>query len=84
MIIADFFSNLCTVTADMSELKKSIQPQTNRINGKHYYSFEFDIVILFGFTELKAQMAWMENVGRTFFLLVRSMSNAEKQGIERR
>ncbi|KAF8333720.1 hypothetical protein F5887DRAFT_993201 [Amanita rubescens] len=57
----DFFSDLCTVSADMSELKKSNQPQTNQINGEHYYELEFDIVILFGFTELKAQIAWLEN-----------------------
>jgi len=82
-MIVDFFSDLCAVNADISELKKSTQPRTSPINGKHYYAFKFDIVILFGFTELKAQIAWMENVGHTFFPL-RSMPNPEKQGVERR
>ena len=54
---------MCIVSADLSEMKKLTQPQTNQQNGKHYYVLEFDIILLFGLTELKAQIAWKENVG---------------------
>jgi hypothetical protein len=75
-MIVESFSDLCIVNADISALKTSIQPRTNQINGKDYYVFAFDIVILFGLTEIKAQIAWMENVSHTF-LPLRSMFNAE-------
>jgi len=57
----NFFVNSCIVSADLSELKKSIRPRTNQKNGERYYSYRFDIILLFGLTEFKAQMAWMEN-----------------------
>ncbi|KAF8333722.1 hypothetical protein F5887DRAFT_1080066 [Amanita rubescens] len=56
-----FFPDLCIASADFSELKKSIRPRTNRKNGMRYYDYRFDIILLFGLTELKAQMAWLEN-----------------------
>lgn len=55
------------MSADLSELKKSIPPRTSRKNGERYYHYQFDIVLLFGLTELKAQLAWIENVGRLSF-----------------
>lgn len=47
-----------------------MQPETNPKNGDLYYRLYFDIVLLFGLTELKAQMAWMENVSDTFSSIV--------------
>jgi hypothetical protein len=32
-------------------------------NGTRYYDVDFDIIIQFGLTEFKAQIAWIENVG---------------------
>ncbi|KAK2464384.1 hypothetical protein APHAL10511_003531 [Amanita phalloides] len=57
----EFFPDLCTVAADLSKLKKSIKPQTNYKTGAKYFPVEFDVVLLFGLTELKAQIAWMQN-----------------------
>lgn len=64
--IIDFFPKLCTVSADVSQFKKFARPLTNPTNGKKYYQWNFDVILLFGLTELKAQVAWMENVCRTF------------------
>jgi len=57
----DHFSDLCEVTADLFAAKKSVLPEMNLMTGEIYYRMHFDIVLLFGLTELKAQMAWMEN-----------------------
>ena len=59
------FAGLCEVTADMTKLKSSTKPQTNN-HGVRYYTLTYDIILLFGLTELKAQIAWMENVGDRF------------------
>ena len=56
---ADMFSILCTVQADMSHIV--LQPQRGK-GGAIYYQRNFDIVLLFGLTELKAQICWTENV----------------------
>jgi len=55
----DKFPSLCTVEADISNVLKSIQPR----HGPQgiYYRQDFDIVLLFGMTELKAQLSWIEN-----------------------
>ena len=50
------------MTADVSGVKSSIRPQTNPKTGVVYYNLYFDVVLLFGLTELKAQIAWIENV----------------------
>jgi hypothetical protein len=57
------FSTLCTVTADMSQLADVLQPQHGK-GGAVFYQHYFDIVLLFGLTELKAQISWMEDVRR--------------------
>ena len=56
----DMFSTLCTVNADIAELVKTLRPQ--RGPRGLYYRLEFDIILSFGLTELKAQVAWMESV----------------------
>ena len=53
--------------ADVSEFKKSIPPRINRENFLSYYKLQYDVIILFGLTELKAQIAWKEDVGSTSF-----------------
>ncbi|KAK2462939.1 hypothetical protein APHAL10511_005137 [Amanita phalloides] len=57
----DLFPNLCTVTADVSEVKKLIHHKTNKKTGRAYYELRFDVILLFGLTELQAQIAWKEN-----------------------
>ncbi|KAK2462942.1 hypothetical protein APHAL10511_005140 [Amanita phalloides] len=55
------FPNLCIVTADVSKVKRLIRPKTSVKTGRPYYELFFDVILLFGLTELKAQIAWKEN-----------------------
>ena len=64
----DRFADLCEVSADMTKLKGSIQPKKNYL-GANYYTLNFDVVLLFGLTELKAQIAWKQNVSFRFLVL---------------
>ncbi|KAI6108537.1 hypothetical protein EV401DRAFT_2116788 [Pisolithus croceorrhizus] len=55
------YTKLCTIFADTSKLTSSLQP-CQRPNGLGiYYTLNFDVVMLFGLTELKAQVSWKEN-----------------------
>ncbi|KAF5321822.1 hypothetical protein D9619_002184 [Psilocybe cf. subviscida] len=55
----DRYTHLCTLNIDLSHLPLS--PITNLNSTRVYYDLEFDIVLQFGLTELKAQLAWEEN-----------------------
>lgn len=59
------FSSLCTVIADTSQIGRTLRPQRG-LMGIPFYSREFSIVLLFGLTELKAQLCWMEDVSPHF------------------
>lgn len=50
---------LCTIEADLSDI---VSKPMRGDKGKAYYRVDYDIVLLFGLTELKAQVAWDENV----------------------
>ncbi|KAF8161525.1 hypothetical protein B0H34DRAFT_781971 [Crassisporium funariophilum] len=52
------YSQVCTINVDIAH----VEP-TEKVNtaGEKYYSFDYDIVLLFGHTEMKAQIAWFEN-----------------------
>ncbi|KAG2043940.1 hypothetical protein BDR03DRAFT_940307 [Suillus americanus] len=54
------FSTLCTIHADLSELSRTLRPKKSAIDQSNYYQIEFDVIILFGHTELKAQISWQE------------------------
>ncbi|KDR69801.1 hypothetical protein GALMADRAFT_145198 [Galerina marginata CBS 339.88] len=53
------FSTLCRVEGDTSLVVVSPKVSRNRIST--YYEIEFDIILSLGLTELKAQIAWIEN-----------------------
>ncbi|PFH47317.1 hypothetical protein AMATHDRAFT_6868 [Amanita thiersii Skay4041] len=53
------FPDLCEITADVTEVKKYIVPQHH--GQTKFYVLDFDVVLLFGLTELKAHIAWKEN-----------------------
>jgi len=62
----DSYSRLCYVEADTTRLSRNLQPQQMRTgrkkkNIKIFYELNYDIVLSFGLTELKAQIAWLEN-----------------------
>jgi len=56
----DMFSTLCTVTADTRQMAKLLKPRYGP-NQVPYYRLHYKIILLFGLTELKAQISWMEN-----------------------
>ena len=76
------FSKLCTVAFDLSEAPLDV---CNRSDGRGvYHQTKFDILFLFGLTELKAQVVWEEpDVCCLFFsheLL--SIINAKSRGMK--
>ncbi|KAJ7755461.1 hypothetical protein B0H16DRAFT_715359 [Mycena metata] len=58
-IESENFPVLCTINADTSEMAKTLEPQQGQSGT--YYRIDFDVVLSFGLTELKAQIAWIEN-----------------------
>jgi hypothetical protein len=58
------FSILCFVAADISHIKSPPR------NGLHsvYYTANIDVIFSFGLTELKAFIAWQENVRKNLVL----------------
>ncbi|KAK0448953.1 uncharacterized protein EV420DRAFT_1566351 [Desarmillaria tabescens] len=58
----DKYPVLCNVVADTREAARSLVLQ-RRPDGKSYFSFKYSIILLLGQTEMKAQIAWDENVG---------------------
>ncbi|KAK0448954.1 uncharacterized protein EV420DRAFT_1566356 [Desarmillaria tabescens] len=56
----DVYPALCYVTADTREAAKALALR-RREDGKSYYRLTYDVIILFGRTEMKAQICWMEN-----------------------
>ena len=52
---------MCKVIAHTSKLVQSLPPQ-RAANGSTYYEMDYDVVLLFGLTELKAQISWMDKV----------------------
>jgi hypothetical protein len=55
------YSILCHVHADTTELCKNLQPRT-RFGETTFYQINFEVVLAFGLTELKAYIRWDENV----------------------
>ncbi|KAK0184554.1 hypothetical protein F5146DRAFT_1145410 [Armillaria mellea] len=56
----DKYSILCRITADTSVATKSLKAQ-RRPDGTSYYRLNMSVVMLFGMTELRAQLAWVED-----------------------
>ena len=45
----------------MSQMVRALKPQRGD-GGVIYYQQDYDIILLFGLTELKAQISWIEDV----------------------
>jgi hypothetical protein len=54
------FKKLCTVTADTSELAKTLSPRSSQWGT--VYTLDYSIILRFGLTELKAYVSWEEHV----------------------
>jgi hypothetical protein len=60
------YTNLCSIAADLSHLH--LMPMKKLAGEGTYYKLQFDIVLLFGLAELKAQIAWKEGVGDVSYI----------------
>ncbi|KAL1725512.1 hypothetical protein EV714DRAFT_221156 [Schizophyllum commune] len=55
------FGVLCTVKADVTAAVSRLVPR-RRADSRTYFQLEYEVVLLFGLTELKAQLRWFANV----------------------
>jgi len=53
------YTTLCTIEADLSRVPLIPRPKAS--GQGNFYRVDYDIVLLFGMTELNAQIAWKEN-----------------------
>ncbi|KAF8840354.1 hypothetical protein BDN67DRAFT_1011543 [Paxillus ammoniavirescens] len=56
----DQFSTLCIVHADTSKLARTLSGKRSP-DGLLYYAIDIKVILMFGLTELTAQVSWMEN-----------------------
>ena len=68
LYFADNYHKLCTIEADLSRAPRLLIPKAKKRGGL-YYRVDYDIVVLFGATELKAQLAWKEFVSNVIIYL---------------
>ena len=61
-IIAASFSTLCVIRVDLSEATKDLVLK-KRASGQVYYQLDYDVIVLFGLTELQAYLSWKSKVG---------------------
>lgn len=62
------YTKLCTIEIDLSHLP--LTPRAKPNSTGLYYRLDYDIVLLFGLTELKAQVAWKEGVSVSLFVVM--------------
>jgi hypothetical protein len=55
------FSTLCHVHADTSKVTSTMSPRRGYA-GLQFYRQQFSIILIFGLTELQAQLCWEEDV----------------------
>ena len=68
--LPDNYTELCTVEVDLSQAPIYALPKTT--GEGNFYRVDFDFILLFGMTELTAQVAWSENVSNFSYLFVQS------------
>jgi hypothetical protein len=66
-IVAASFSTLCTIRADLSEAVEDLVKK-KRASGQVYYQLDYDVIVLFGLTELKAYLSWKSQVSHDAIL----------------
>jgi hypothetical protein len=56
--VSENYSQICTIEVDLSRL--ALQPRRNE-RGATFFRLEYEIVLMFGLTEFKAQVSYKEN-----------------------
>jgi len=54
------YTKLCTISVDLSHLPLNARPKAKGAGSGSFFRLDYEIVLLFGLTELKAQVAWKE------------------------
>ena len=63
LLISELYSELCTIDVDLSHLWNTSSVQTlSKGSGVYYYKVSYELIMLFGGTEIEAQLCWKENV----------------------
>ena len=64
MLTPDFitanYSLLCVIKVDVTNILKNIKATRQTSTQGKFYRLEYDLVLIFGCTEFKAQIAWKE------------------------
>ena len=60
-IVTASFSTLCTIRANLNEAANDLVLKRNT-SGQIYYQLDYDVIVLFGLTELKAYFGWKSKV----------------------
>ena len=64
---SDNYTLLCTIQVDVSEIPAV---RSAKINGSGvYFVLNYEVILIFGLTELKAQVAWLDRNVRISFTL---------------
>ncbi|TFK64304.1 hypothetical protein BDN72DRAFT_861491 [Pluteus cervinus] len=58
--VEEGFEEMCTIEAMISKSSKAITRHQDK-DGRPYYRLSYEIILLFGLTEFKAQVCWTEN-----------------------
>ena len=75
---------MCTIVANTSKLVHFLQPQMGH-DGHFYYHLNYEVVLLFGLTELKAQISWMHKVRPVIVPVSSKLYHLHSvQGVEKR
>ena len=61
------YTKLCTIKIDFSHLP--LTPLSKSSGEGIYYRIDYEVILLFGLTELQAMVAWKENVSSALVLL---------------
>lgn len=61
-VVAANYTKLCTINVDLSHLPLAARMKPKGLSGS-YYRLDYELVLLFGLTEMKAQVAWKERLG---------------------
>lgn len=77
----DNYTLLCTIEVDLSHLPLSLL--SNHSGVVTFYCLDYEIVLLFGQTEVEAMLAWKEYVSPLLVLFHTSLFTKCCQGIER-
>jgi uncharacterized protein (DUF885 family) len=53
------FTTVCEMQVDLSQVPQIAKPASA---GGKYYTIDYDVILIFGLTELQAQVRWFEGV----------------------